>query len=228
MRRLASSLLFVLPCIAFAANPITLESCSAQHALMVEVIPAGDHAEYTVRVTDLSSGEVLASPHMVLELGKAESVTEVRDLRVCVLLAAIDDGIAASLSVEQGDEQLDSIESRWRFRPGRLRMIAPGALRVGGEVKAPVVITRVNPMYPEEARQARLSGIVILEVLIDKTGVVRQTNVLKGLPMGLSEAAVDAVRQWTFTPATKNGEPVDVVLNLTINFRLDGKPRPPA
>ena len=99
---------------------------------------------------------------------------------------------------------------------------------MGGDVKAPVVLGRVNPMYSEEARQARVSGIVILEVLIDKTGVVREANVLKGLPMGLSEAAADAVRQWTFEPATKNGEPVDVVFNLTINFKLDGKTRPPA
>src|SRR2546430_787752 len=166
MRRLFAVSLSLLPALAFAANPVTLESRSAQHALSVEVNPVGNYVEYAVRVTDLSSGEVLASPRMVLEKGKAESVTEVRDLKIRVQLVAIDNGIAASLSVEQDDELLDSIESRWRLKAGGLHIVAPGALHVGGDVKAPVVLGRVNPMYSEEARQARVSGIVILEVLI--------------------------------------------------------------
>src|SRR5205823_1141205 len=78
MRRLLAVSLSLLPALAFAANPVTLESRSAQHALSVEVNPVGNYVEYAVRVTDLSSGEVLASPRMVLEKGKAESVTEVR------------------------------------------------------------------------------------------------------------------------------------------------------
>lgn len=96
--------------------------------------------------------------------------------------------------------------------------------RVGGDVKAPVVSTRVEPVYTEEARQARVSGIVILEVVIDRTGIVKDIRVLKSLPFGLSEAASDAVKQWTFKPATLNGEAVDVIFNLTINFQLDKLP----
>ena len=93
--------------------------------------------------------------------------------------------------------------------------------RVGGDVKAPVVVARVNPVYPEEARRARINGIVILETIIDHNGVVKDVTVHKPLPFGLSEAAVDAVKQWTFKPGTRNGEPVDVIFNLTINFMLD-------
>src|SRR3954470_3600909 len=94
---------------------------------------------------------------------------------------------------------------------------------VGGDVKAPVAIVHVNPVYPEEARRERVSGIVIVETVIDHTGAVRDIKVLKGLPNGLSEAAVDAVKQWVFKPATINGEAVDVVFNLTLNFKLDQK-----
>ena len=65
-----------------------------------------------------------------------------------------------------------------------------------------------------------VKGLVVLQVLIDKTGAVRQIVVRKEFASGLSEAAVDAVRQWQFAPATLDGKPVDVVLNLTINFRL--------
>lgn len=103
--------------------------------------------------------------------------------------------------------------------------------RVGGDVKAPVVIKRVEPVYPAEARAARISGIVITEVVIDRTGVVRDAKVLKPLPFGLDQAAIDAVKQWQFRPGTLNGEPVDTIFNLTINFRLnegEGEmPRPP-
>ena len=94
---------------------------------------------------------------------------------------------------------------------------------VGGDVKAPVAIVHVNPQYPEEARVERISGMVVLETVIDHTGAVRDIKVLKPLPHGLSEAAVNAVKQWVFKPGTINGEAVDVVFNLTINFQLDNK-----
>jgi TonB family protein len=97
---------------------------------------------------------------------------------------------------------------------------------VGGDVKAPVVIVHVNPLYPEEARRARISGIVILETLIDHNGVVKEVTVRKPLPFGLSQAAVDAVKQWSFKPGTKNGEAVDVIFNLPINFKLDSDDAP--
>jgi len=98
---------------------------------------------------------------------------------------------------------------------------------VGGDVKAPVAIVHVNPMYPEEARAQHVSGIVIMETVIDHTGAVRDVKVVKGLPHGLSEAAVNAVKQWVFKPGTINGEAVDVVFNLTINFKLDNKDADP-
>ena len=103
--------------------------------------------------------------------------------------------------------------------------------RVGGDVKAPVVISRVEPAYPEEARVNRISGIVIVEALIDRNGDVRNVQVLKPLPYGLDQAAVDAVKQWKFRPGTLAGEPVDVLFNLTINFKLQEEadfPPPPA
>src|SRR5207237_7936330 len=95
-----------------------------------------------------------------------------------------------------------------------------GPLRVGGDVKAPVVLNRVEPQYTEVARKAREAGVVIVEAIIDKNGNVDKVKVLKGLPMGLSEAAEDAVKRWKFKPGTLNGEPVDVIFNLTVNFTL--------
>lgn len=93
-------------------------------------------------------------------------------------------------------------------------------LRVGGDVTAPLVLTRIQPVYPEEARRARLSGIVIVEAIVDRHGNVGHVRVLKGLPMGLDRAAAEAIEQWKFQPATLHGEPVDVYFILTVNFQV--------
>lgn len=96
-------------------------------------------------------------------------------------------------------------------------------LRVGGGVQRPQIIGRVDPQYTETARRARIIGVVIVEALIDWEGCVRQPRILKGLPMGLDKAALDAVRNWTFEPATLEGEPVAVYYMLTVNFTLGEK-----
>src|SRR5205807_1081810 len=97
---------------------------------------------------------------------------------------------------------------------------AEGAWRVGGDVKAPVVVKRVEPNYSDVARKAHIQGVVIVEATIDRNGNVDKVKVLKGLSMGLTEAAEEAVKQWRFKPGTLNGEPVDVIFNLTVNFTL--------
>jgi len=93
-------------------------------------------------------------------------------------------------------------------------------LRVGGDVKAPVVIHRVEPVYTDLARKGKVTGVVIVEAIIDKDGNVDKVKVLKGLSLGLTESAEDAVRKWKFKPGTMNGQPVDVIFNLTVNFTL--------
>lgn len=93
--------------------------------------------------------------------------------------------------------------------------------RVGKEVKAPVVTNRVEPVYAEEYRRLRISGIVILELEISETGEVGAIRVIKSLAPDLDVAGVDAVRQWKFQPATRDGKPIAVLFNLTINFKLN-------
>ncbi|MCD6451347.1 MAG: energy transducer TonB [Acidobacteria bacterium] len=101
----------------------------------------------------------------------------------------------------------------------------PGPLRVGGNVKKPVRIKYVPPVYPELARKARIQGIVIIEAVIDRHGNVVRAKVLRspGKAFGFDQAAIDAVRQWKFKPATLNGKPVDVYYNLTVIFKLQGQ-----
>jgi protein TonB len=95
-----------------------------------------------------------------------------------------------------------------------------GPIHVGGDVAAPNKISAPQPQYTEIARKARIQGVVIVQAIINKQGNVTDVKVLKGLPMGLDQAAVDAIRKWRFEPATLNGKPVDVYYNLTVNFTL--------
>jgi len=97
------------------------------------------------------------------------------------------------------------------------------ARRIGGAVHPPLAIARVQPVYPPAARLARTQGIVILEAVIDEQGRVSHARVLKGLPNGLDIAAVDAVKQWRFAPATLYGKPVAVYFTLTVSFKLDSR-----
>lgn len=96
-----------------------------------------------------------------------------------------------------------------------------GPVRVGGDVSAPTVTTRVEPEYTEPARAARVQGVVIVDAIIDRNGRVTEAKIIKGLPMGLGEQAVAAVRQWRFKPGRMNGQPVDVIFNLTVNFKMN-------
>ncbi len=85
----------------------------------------------------------------------------------------------------------------------------------------PKPVHTVEPIYPGEAKDNGIYGVVIIEASISETGLVTDTKVLKGLPYGLDKAAEDAVRQWRFEPATRDGKPVPVTFNLTVNFKLD-------
>ena len=91
---------------------------------------------------------------------------------------------------------------------------------VGGNITEPVKLSGPNPIYPEAARRARIQGVVVLECIIAKDGSVREAKVLRGLPLGLTEAAVDAVKKWKFEPSTLNNKPVEVLYILTVRFNL--------
>jgi protein TonB len=98
---------------------------------------------------------------------------------------------------------------------------APGdpPLRIGGNVKEPKKIKNVPPVYPVAAQEARVQGIVIIEAEIDQDGRVANARVIRPVPM-LDDAALDAVLQWEFMPTLLDGQPVPVIMTVTVNFTL--------
>lgn len=94
-----------------------------------------------------------------------------------------------------------------------------GPLRVGGNVKAPLKIKDMPPVYPSFAARARVQGVVIIEAVIGTDGKVKDARVLRSIPI-LDQAALDAVRQWEYTPTLFDGAPHAVVMVVTVTFQL--------
>src|ERR687898_774653 len=92
-------------------------------------------------------------------------------------------------------------------------------VRVGGNIMPPQKTRDVRPVYPPIAQSARVQGIVIIEATIGPDGSVKDAKVLRSIPL-LDQAALDAVRQWVFTPTLLNGVPVPVIMTVTVNFTL--------
>ena len=93
-------------------------------------------------------------------------------------------------------------------------------LPVGGVIRPPKKVAHVAPIYPSIALQARKPGLVILQAVIDENGGVREVKVLRSDPL-FDQAAIDAVRQWRFTPTMLNGQAVPVAMTVTVAFNVD-------
>jgi TonB family protein len=95
-----------------------------------------------------------------------------------------------------------------------------GPRGIGGASTAPVVLFQVEPEFSEEARKAKLQGVVMLYGEVDINGRLRNIRVTRGLGLGLEEKAVEAVKQWRFRPGTRDGKPVVSAAAIEVNFHL--------
>lgn len=97
--------------------------------------------------------------------------------------------------------------------------VTPKSIRVGGNVQAAKLVRQPKPVYPPLAKQARISGTVRFNAVIGKDGTIQNLTLVSGHPL-LVQSAQDAVRQWVYQPTTLNGEPVEVVTTIDVNFTL--------
>jgi len=106
------------------------------------------------------------------------------------------------------------------YGPGHGGGAGGGIYRVGGGVSAPKKIFDPEPEYSEEARKAKFQGTCVLYVVVGPDGKKRDIRVQRTLGLGLDEKAIEAVKTWRFEPATKDGKPVAVAINIEVDFRL--------
>jgi TonB family protein len=99
---------------------------------------------------------------------------------------------------------------------------SPQRVRVSETIVQGLMTKKVSPVYPPLARQARIQGLVVMKVLISKTGDVENIQLVSGHPI-LAPSAIEAVKQWKYKPYLLNGEPVEVETNVTVNFTLPDK-----
>jgi protein TonB len=128
---------------------------------------------------------------------------------------AVDEGIV--LENEEPENNAESLGTGLAVTSKPAAPAAPGP--VGGDVKQAKLISSVPPVYPALAKAQHVSGSVTIDALIDATGRVTSTKIISG-PTLLHQAAIEALRQWKYQPATLNGQPVPMHLNVTLQFRL--------
>jgi protein TonB len=127
-------------------------------------------------------------------------------------IEGLTDGESTGPGIGTGREQVE-MDANTTVEPPR---------RIGGDVQAPVAVSRPAPAYPELARRMRIQGVVRLEAVIDEHGNVVDARVLDDIGMGCGQAAVEAIRTWRYEPATLNGRPVSVYLEVRVSFQLRG------
>ena len=104
--------------------------------------------------------------------------------------------------------------------PGEGGGTGGGPYRPGSGVTPPQLLKEVRANYTEEARRANVAGEVVLEIIVRRDGTVGDVKILERLGSGLDQRAVEAVRQWRFAPARLKGVPVDVVVEVAVEFKL--------
>jgi protein TonB len=95
-------------------------------------------------------------------------------------------------------------------------------VRIGGAIQSPALVKRVEPIYPDIAVMAKVGGTVILEAIVNDRGKVESVRVLRSVRF-LDQSAIEAVRQWEYSPLVLNGIPTRFILTVTLRFRTEDR-----
>jgi TonB family protein len=150
----------------------------------------------------------------------ATNLPNLGDLYSKIPLGPPSNGVGSAVGIGAGVGGGVGVGTGVGVGPGTGGGVGGGVFRVGGGVSAPRVLFSPDPDYSDEARKAKYQGTVGLWLVVGPDGRPRDVKVARSLGMGLDEKAVNAVRQWKFEPAMKDGRPVAVQINVEVNFRL--------
>lgn len=118
------------------------------------------------------------------------------------------------------DDQILRVSKQAFRRPGDNAPEAAADRDKEGIVLPPKPTYTPEPEFSEQARHAKYQGTVVLNIVVDKTGKISRIRLERALGMGLDENAMEGVKRWRFKPATRNGEPVAVTMNIEVSFNL--------
>jgi TonB family protein len=202
---------------------ITVTGCASPPNADVEAAKAAVDKAATDRAGQYAAESLKAAEDartaLDLELKAQEgkwfkSYDKAKELAVAAKAA----GDKAAADAVAGKEKADAVAAKGRADAAAARARARmAAVRIGGQIKPPHKTKDVKPVYPAIAQSARVAGMVTIEATIGSDGKVIDAKVVRSIPL-LDQAALDAVRQWEYTPTLLNGVPVPVLVTVTINF----------
>jgi TonB family protein len=196
--------------------------CSSHGPPMAGAVPLIGRSHLRARVEHLKKETVMSRTRIIITGACLATTVVVGGMVGATVFASTSAGTSDSLSLANpwstGEDKPVATEKE---KSGEYKKLetwehdAPCA-----EITHPEVKDKVNPKYPPEAREQKIMGSVVLRSIIDEAGVVRDLEIVESPDELLSEAATQAVKQWTFEPALCDGEPVGVYYNLTVRFQL--------
>jgi TonB family protein len=195
----------------------TTEIEAARDARAAATARAGQYAPESMKAAQ-DAQAALDAELAVQDAKWIKSYDRTRELATAAKLAsekARDEAVAAR---ERADTAAAATAAKTKADTERRAKLAKTAVRPGGAVRNPTKIKDVTPVYPAIAKSARVSGTVQLELTIGPDGKVADWRVVKGVPL-LDEAALDAVKQWEYTPTRVKGVAVPVIINVAVNFK---------
>jgi TonB family protein len=180
---------------------------------------SGNSRQYNVQIFDAESRTHIA--HLKLSTSgdtPAEAETSAGDTTYTINIQPHGEAYLLNFTAENGPEVIDTM--RAGFTPAAKTQPTPSRPSRGGhDVKEPTLLHRVDALYTDDARAAGAIDAVTLELLIDKSGFVREATILQPMGHGLSESALDAVKQWQFEPSTQDRVPVEVTYEVRLEFK---------
>lgn len=205
-------LMLIFPFAGCGAPP-TAEADAARQS-MASASSAGAEKYAAASLKEAQAAQAALDAELKAQEGKfIKSYDRARELAVAAKTAA-DKAATDATRAREGAEA----EKARTAKAAAARRVKPAkAIRVGGQIRPPIRIKEIAPVYPAVARSARVQGDVVIEATIDEEGKVADARVVKSVPL-LDEAALDAVRQWEYRPSLLNGVPTAVITTITVKF----------
>lgn len=201
---------------------ITLAGCAAPPTADVDAAKAAvdkaatDRADQYAAESLKSAQDARAALDTELKAQEAKwfkSYDRTRELAAAARVA----GDKAAADAVAGKEKAAAVAAKAKADAAARAKAARAPMRVGGQIQPPAKTKDVRPVYPAAAKTARVAGTVTIEATIGPDGKVVDAKVVRSTPL-LDQAALDAVRQWEYTPTLLNGVPIPVVMTVNVNF----------